>query len=137
MKQTIDILKAAKEAKASLCFLTTQKKNEALSAMADALLASEESILRANEQDVAAARAQLGVVMIDRLTLTEARIASMAEGIRALIDLPDPVGRVIDSYQRDDGLVIEKIGVPMVSFSLMMGNTPSSRSRVMVLRKFS
>lgn len=128
MRQTQDILKAAKEATASLSLLTTEKKNEALAAMADALCASRESILAANRQDVEAARANLGEVMIDRLTLTAARIEGMAGGIRALIDLPDPVGRVIDSHRRADGLLIEKIGVPMGVVAIIYESRPNVTS---------
>jgi len=128
MRQTQDILKAAKEATASLSLLTTEKKNQALAAMADALCASRERILAANRQDVEAARASLGEVMIDRLTLTDARIEGMAEGIRALIDLPDPVGRVIDSHRREDGLLIEKIGVPMGVVAIIYESRPNVTS---------
>ena len=128
MKQTMDILAAAKAAKATLGLLTTQKKNEALSAMADALMDARESILLANAQDVADARERLGEVMIDRLTLTDARIEGMAEGIRALIDLPDPVGRVIESHRRADGLLIEKIGVAMGVVAIIYESRPNVTS---------
>ena len=128
MRQTQDILKAAKEATASLSLLTTEKKNAALAAMADALLTASEDILAANRQDVEAARAGLGEVMIDRLTLTDARIEGMARGIRALIDLPDPVGRVIDSHRRADGLLIEKVGVPMGVVAIIYESRPNVTS---------
>ena len=105
-----DMLKAAKAAKVQISCLSTDQKNAALEAMADALLGATDDILAANAQDVEAFREKLGAVMIDRLTLTPARIAGMADGIRALIALEDPVGRVIDSHVREDGLHIEKIG---------------------------
>ena len=128
MKQTIDILKAARRAAASLCTLTTEKKNAALAAMADALVAASDEVLSANAEDVEAARATLGEVMIDRLTLTPARILGMADGIRALIDLPDPVGRVIDTTERQDGLRIEKVGVPMGVVAIIYESRPNVTS---------
>ena len=128
MKQTVELLKAAKTASASLCTLTTDKKNAALDAMADALLAASDDILAANAQDVEAARETLGEVMIDRLTLTAARIAGMADGIRALIQLPDPVGRVIDTTERADGLHIEKVGVPMGVVAIIYESRPNVTS---------
>ena len=128
MKQTIDILKAARAASASLCTLTTDKKNAALDAMADALLAASEQILAANAQDVEAAREVLGEVMIDRLTLTDARVRGMADGIRALIALPDPVGRVIDTTEREDGLLIQKVGVPMGVVAIIYESRPNVTS---------
>ena len=124
----MEILQAAKAAKASLSLLTTDKKNEALAAMADALVASSGDILAANAQDVEASRDKLGEVMVDRLTLTPARIEGMAQGMRALIDLPDPVGRVIDSHVREDGLRIEKMGVPMGVVAIIYESRPNVTS---------
>ncbi|MBR2621987.1 MAG: glutamate-5-semialdehyde dehydrogenase [Clostridia bacterium] len=128
MRSTLEILQAAKQATASLCLLTTDKKNAALEAMASALLGAANNILAANAQDVEASRARLGEVMVDRLTLTSARIEGMAQGIRALIDLPDPVGRVIDSHTREDGLRIEKIGVPMGVVAIIYESRPNVTS---------
>ena len=128
MKQTIEILKAAKAASATLCTLTTEKKNAALAAMADALVAASADILAANAGDVEAARETLGEVMIDRLTLTPARIEGMADGIRAVAALPDPVGRVIDTTERADGLHIEKVGVPMGVVAIIYESRPNVTS---------
>jgi glutamate-5-semialdehyde dehydrogenase len=128
MKSTMEILQAAKAAKATLCLLTTEKKNEALAAMAAALVAASDEILSANAEDVAASREALGEVMVDRLTLTRMRIEGMAQGIRALIDLPDPVGRVIDSYTREDGLRIDKVGVPMGVVAIIYESRPNVTS---------
>ena len=128
MKSTLEILQAAKAAKASLSLLTTDKKNAALAAMASALIEATDDVLAANAQDVEASRAVLGEVMVDRLTLTPARIEGMAQGIRALIDLPDPVGRVIDSTTRADGLRIEKIGVPMGVVAIIYESRPNVTS---------
>ena len=128
MKSTIEILQAAKAAKASLSLLTTEKKNAALAAMASALTDAADDILAANAQDVEASREKLGEVMVDRLTLTPARIEGMAQGMCALIDLPDPVGRVIDSHVREDGLRIEKIGVPMGVVAIIYESRPNVTS---------
>ncbi|MBQ7397769.1 MAG: glutamate-5-semialdehyde dehydrogenase [Clostridia bacterium] len=128
MKSTLEILQAAKAAKASLSLLTTEKKNAALAAMASALIEATDNILAANAQDVEASREKLGEVMVDRLTLTPARIEGMAQGMCALIDLPDPVGRVIDSHVREDGLRIEKIGVPMGVVAIIYESRPNVTS---------
>ena len=128
MRSTMEILQAARAAKSGLIALTTEKKNEALAAMAAALVAASEEILAANAEDVAASRAALGEVMVDRLTLTRMRIEGMAEGIRALIDLPDPVGRVIDTYTRADGLRIDKVGVPMGVVAIIYESRPNVTS---------
>ena len=128
MKSTLEILQAAKAAKASLSLLTTEKKNAALAAMASALIEATDDILAANAQDVEASREKLGEVMVDRLTLTPARIEGMAQGMCALIDLPDPVGRVIDSHVRADGLRIEKIGVPMGVVAIIYESRPNVTS---------
>ena len=128
MKSTLEILQAAKAAKASLSLLTTKKKNAALAAMASALIEATDNILAANAQDVEASREKLGEVMVDRLTLTPTRIEGMAQGMCALIDLPDPVGRVIDSHVREDGLRIEKIGVPMGVVAIIYESRPNVTS---------
>ena len=128
MRSTMEILQAARAAKSGLIALTTEKKNEALAAMAAALVAASEEILAANAEDVAASRAALGEVMVDRLTLTRMRIEGMAEGIRALIDLPDPVGRVIDTHTRADGLRIDKVGVPMGVVAIIYESRPNVTS---------
>ena len=128
MRSTMEILQAARAAKSGLIALTMEKKNEALAAMAAALVAASEEILVANAEDVAASRAALGEVMVDRLTLTRMRIEGMADGIRALIDLPDPVGRVIDTYTRADGLRIDKVGVPMGVVAIIYESRPNVTS---------
>ena len=88
----INMLNAAKAAKRQIAALTTEEKNAALNAMADALLAQEAEILAANALDLEAAKGVVPDVMLDRLLLTPARIAGMAQGIREVAALPDPVG---------------------------------------------
>ena len=106
---TREVMIAAKAAAPALATLSTEKKNAALIAMADALLAAEEEILAANREDLAAAEGRIAPVMMDRLRLDSARLLAMADGIRAVAALPDPVGRSLATHTRGDGLVIERV----------------------------
>ncbi len=130
---TQDILQAAKQACSQAGLLTTEKKNAALHAMADALVAHTQTILAANAQDVEAARQSLSPVMVDRLQLTESRIVAMADGIREVAALPDPVGRVIEHIDRENGLVIEKVSVPMGVTAMIYESRPNVTSDAAVL----
>ncbi|MDD6406609.1 MAG: glutamate-5-semialdehyde dehydrogenase [Lactobacillus equicursoris] len=112
---------------------TTQEKNAALAAMADALLASKDEILKANELDLEKAKGTISDVMLDRLRLTDERLTGMANGIRALIDLPDPVGRVLDKHVADNGLVIEKKSVPFGLLGMIYESRPNVTSDVAAL----
>ena len=124
----IDMLKAAKAAKVQVSCLTTQQKNAALEAMADALLQNEEKILSANALDLEKAKGTVSDVMLDRLLLTSARIAGMAKGIRDVVNLPDPVGLLLDEHTRDDGLKIQKISVPMGVIAIIYESRPNVTS---------
>ncbi len=105
---------SAKDAAVKLAVATTEEKNRALHLIADALMERCEEILSANKLDTDAARAKgTGSAMIDRLTLTEARICDIAEGVRQVADLPDPVGEEIESFTRPNGLKIKKVRVPL------------------------
>lgn len=130
---TQEILRAAKGACAKAALLTAEQKNTALHAMADALIAHTQEILRANAEDVEAARQSLSAVMVDRLQLTEARIAAMADGIREVAALPDPVGRVIEHIDRENGLEIEKVSVPMGVTAMIYESRPNVTSDAAVL----
>ena len=130
---TQDILIAAKRTCAKAALLTTEQKNAALYAMADALVAHTATILAANAEDVEAARASLSAVMVDRLALTAERIAGMADGIREVAALPDPVGRVIERIDRENGLVIEKVSVPMGVTAMIYESRPNVTSDAAVL----
>ena len=130
---TQEILKAAKAAAPILSGLSAEAKNAALLAMADALLAHSSEILAANALDVSAARGSISEVMIDRLTLSERRIGDMAEGIRQVAALPDPVGRVIRRVTRPNGLVIDRIGVPMGVIAIIYESRPNVTSDAAVL----
>ncbi|MBQ2272716.1 MAG: glutamate-5-semialdehyde dehydrogenase, partial [Clostridia bacterium] len=125
---TQEILIRAKQAAPQLRNATEAQKNEYLIAMADALLSHTDTILAANRQDVEAAREHISPVMIDRLTLTEERIAAMAEGIRQVADLPDPVGRVLSETVRPNGLRIEKIAVPLGVVAIIYESRPNVTS---------
>ncbi len=125
---TQEMLKAAKRACVNAATLTTEQKNAALCAMADALIAHTAPILAANAEDVEVAKATLSAVMVDRLALTAERIAGMADGIREVAALPDPVGRVIERVERENGLVIEKVSVPMGVTAMIYESRPNVTS---------
>ena len=122
------MLEAAKAAKSQIACLTAQEKNAALNAMADSLLRCEKEILDANTLDLEAAKGQVTDVMLDRLRLTPERIAGMAKGIRAVAELPDPVGLTLDSHTRSDGLRIDKVSVPMGVIAIIYESRPNVTS---------
>lgn len=130
---TQEMLKAAKAASPLAAVLTTEEKNNALLLMADSLIAHTADILAANAADVEAARGTLSEVMIDRLALTEARIADMAEGIRQVAALPDPVGRVLEHTDTETGLHIDKVSVPMGVTAMIYESRPNVTSDAAVL----
>ena len=122
------MLKRAKAAKAEVAALGTAQKNAALAAMADALIAGEADILAANAADMAAATGVISDVMLDRLRLTPERIAGMAQGIRDVAALPDPVGVLLEEHTRADGLNIRKIAVPMGVVAIIYESRPNVTS---------
>lgn len=122
------MLKAAKAAKFEINRLTTEQKNKALEAMADALEREQETILAANALDLEQARGTVSDVMLDRLQLTPARIAGMAKGIRDVISLPDPVGHILEEHTRGDGLKIQKVSVPMGVIAIIYESRPNVTS---------
>ena len=123
-----EMLKAAKAAKVRVSCLTTEQKNAALEAMADALLKNEKKILAANALDLEKAKGTVSDVMLDRLLLTPARIAGMAKGIRDVVQLPDPVGLLLDEHIREDGLKIQKVSVPMGVIAIIYESRPNVTS---------
>ncbi|HEM4243156.1 TPA: glutamate-5-semialdehyde dehydrogenase [Streptococcus suis] len=114
--------------KASINLATTEQKNQALSAMADQLLAQTEAILAGNAIDMENAQGKISQVMQDRLLLTEERIEAMADGIRALIGLPDPVGLVLEESTRADGLNICKKSIPFGLVGMIYESRPNVTS---------
>ena len=130
---TLDILKAAKKAAPLLAVADTETKNNALLAMADALEAHCDAVLAANAEDMEAAKEKLSSSMLDRLKLTKDRISGMAEGIRQVVALPDPVGKVYSTHSRPNGITIEKVGVPMGVVAIIYESRPNVTSDAAVL----
>ncbi|HEM3602800.1 glutamate-5-semialdehyde dehydrogenase [Streptococcus suis] len=114
--------------KASINLATTEQKNQALSAMADQLVAQTEAILAGNTIDMENAQGKISQVMQDRLLLTAERIEAMADGIRALIGLPDPVGLVLEESTRADGLNICKKSIPFGLVGMIYESRPNVTS---------
>ena len=128
MKNTIDIIQAAKATAPVLAAASPEQKNLALEKIAQRLLTEQENILRANAEDIEASRDRLGPVMIDRLSLSPERIAGMAQGIREVVDLPDPVGKVLARVERPNGLVIEKTSFPLGVIAIIFESRPNVTS---------
>ena len=128
MKTTIDILKDAKLAEREMRGIGIDKINEALKLMAEELVLAKPEILEANRLDCEAARGSIGEVMIDRLKLTESRIDGMADGILDAMALPSPIGSVISTVKRPNGLVIEKTAVPMGVVAIIYESRPNVTS---------
>ena len=125
---TQELLRRAKAAKKQVAAATTQEKNQALLCMADQLEAHEADILAANAQDMERAKGTIAPVMLDRLLLTPQRIQDMAQGIREVAQLPDPVGQVLRGEERPNGLVIEKTASPMGVIAIIYESRPNVTS---------
>ena len=125
---TNELLQKANAAKSAMALADTETKNRALLAMADALIAHAGGILSANARDLEAARGTVSDVMLDRLALSEDRIAGMAQGIREAAALPDPVGAVLSRTERPNGLVIQKTAVPMGVIAIIYESRPNVTS---------
>lgn len=125
---TLQILNNAKAAKNSAFSLTTEIKNRALEEISNALIENTDIILSANQLDVEAAKGTVSDVMIDRLTLDSKRIKSMADGILTVAALPDPCGKTLNSYLRDDGLLIEKVSAPFGVIAVIYESRPNVTS---------
>ena len=125
---TQEILRAAREAKNALMLADTEQKNRALLSMADALEDQCEQILAANETDLENARGTVPEVMLDRLRLTGERVTAMARGIREVAALPDPVGRVLSEETRPNGLLLQKVTVPMGVTAIIYESRPNVTS---------
>ncbi len=128
MKSTELILSQAKNTLPQMSGLTSEKKNQALEALARALVEETESILQANRQDMAAAEGRMSPVMLDRLMLDVGRVEAMARGILELIPLPDPVGRELARVERPNGLVIRKVSFPMGVVAIIYESRPNVTS---------
>ena len=128
METTQEQLSLARSAKKSINTASTALKNQALEAMASQLMNATEAILAANQIDMEAARGKISEVMLDRLFLDQERIAGMAQGIRALIDLPDPIGEVLDNEVLENGLEIQKVRVAMGVIGIIYESRPNVTS---------
>ncbi|MEA4933779.1 MAG: glutamate-5-semialdehyde dehydrogenase [Lawsonibacter sp.] len=125
---TMQLLCKAQGAKAAMALAGSETKNKALLAMADVLEARCPAILAANGLDLADAKGKISDVMLDRLALSETRIAGMAQGIREVAALADPVGAVLSRVERPNGLVIEKTAVPMGVIAIIYESRPNVTS---------
>lgn len=126
--KTEHILNAAKSAKTFMAGLSSERKNAALLSVAEQLIAYTDEILKANAEDMKAARGSISEVMLDRLALSPERIKAMADGVRQVAALPDPVGEVLSEQTRADGLKITKISVPLGVVAIIYESRPNVTS---------
>lgn len=125
---TLELLEKARASKGAMSLADTETKNNALLAMADALMEHQQAILTANQADLEAACGTVSEVMLDRLALSPERIAGMAQGIREVAALPDPVGAVLQRVERPSGIVVEKTAVPMGVIAIIYESRPNVTS---------
>ncbi len=125
---TQELLKKAKAAKTALSNYTVADIDRALTAMADALVADCDAILTENAADIEASKGVISDVMIDRLSLSPERIEGMAQGIRDVVKLPSPVGKVLNRVERPGGLVIEKTSVALGVVAIIYESRPNVTS---------
>ncbi|MBQ8290076.1 MAG: glutamate-5-semialdehyde dehydrogenase [Clostridia bacterium] len=125
---TDEILERARTAKALVSGLDDLAINSALTKMAEALVDATEDILEQNALDIELAKDKIGAVMIDRLRLTPERIRAMADGILEITSLPSPLGRVLKHTERPNGLVIERVSVPMGVIAIIYESRPNVTS---------
>ena len=124
----LNLFISAKEAKPLVSALTEEQKNTALKEMAFALRENVKDILFANEADIKAAEGKIPKVMLDRLMLDNSRIEGMAKGIEEVALLPDPVGHILDTYTRQDGLTIQKVSIPVGVIAIIYESRPNVTS---------
>lgn len=122
---TYEQLCEARKAVSRVLMCSAEQRKNALNAMADAILKQEEEILHANNQDLLKAEGKIAPVMMDRLLLTPDRIKNMVEGIRTVAELPDPVGQLLESRVREDGLKISKVSVPLGVVAIIYESRPN------------
>ena len=126
MTNVESLCRAASGIKYEVQKLSTEIKNKALLTAADKLVGKKEAILEANRKDIEAGRAGgMSEALIDRLTLTSGRIDQIAEGLKQVADLPDPVGEVMDEFQRPNGMKIRKVRVPMGVIGVIYESRPN------------
>jgi glutamate-5-semialdehyde dehydrogenase len=124
--ELLELCKRAKEAKYEVQNLTTEEKNNALNAVADALVSNAQSIIDANAIDYKKGEENgMHVGLLDRLMLNEKRIQAMADGLRVVVDLPDPVGEETEEFERPNGMKIKKVRVPMGVIGIIYESRPN------------
>src|SRR5881296_4284191 len=117
--------RAAREAARALALCPTKTKNDALAQMARGLVEKSEALLEANRTDLERARGRVTKAFLDRLTLTEARVEEMAQGLREIAALPDPVGAVVESWRRPNGIEISRVRVPLGVVAFIYESRPN------------
>ena len=120
-----DVCLKAKEAAFELAAATTEEKNKMLYAIANAINSNKAKIYDANALDIEAARGVIKDSMLDRLTLTEARINTMVDGVMQVASLPDPIGEVTDSWVIKNGLKFTKVRVPLGTIGVIYEARPN------------
>src|SRR5438093_7538621 len=118
-------VRAARAAARALALCPTRTKNEALTQMARGLVEKAEALLEANRADLDRARGRVTKAFLDRLTLTEARLEEMAQGLREIAALPDPVGTVAESWRRPNGIEISRVRVPLGVIGFIYESRPN------------
>src|SRR3989454_2711215 len=117
--------RAAREAARTLALCPTKTKNDALAQMARGLVERSEALLEADRADLERARDRVTKAFLDRLTLTEARIEEMAQGLREIAALPDPIGTVVEAWRRPNGLDISRVRVPLGVIAFIYESRPN------------
>jgi len=121
-----DMGKAASKAKFELLGLSTEDKNKALIKIADALVANASSIIEANSLDIKNGKEKnMPEGLLDRLALSDNRIQAMAEGLKQVASLPDPIGDILDEFQRPNGMKVTKIRVPFGVIGIIFESRPN------------
>ena len=117
---------AAKKAELAMTTIGTKQKNSALEAIAESLIRNKETIIKENKRDIENAKINgMSEAMIDRLTLTESRIAGMSEGVRQVMELKDPINEIIGGEELPNGLIVEKIRVPLGVIGIIFESRPN------------
>ena len=130
---TMDIIRRTKAAWRSIHAMTAEDKSRLLQSMAESLQRHTDEILRCNALDMDAARGKISDVMLDRLRLDAARIDAMADGVRAVAQLPDHTGRILSEVQRPNGMTIYKKQVPLGLVAIIYESRPNVTSDAAVL----
>ncbi len=125
MKTVLEIAKAARKVSRKLAAYSAKEKNAALLALADLIEARADEIKSANARDVEAARGKIAKPMLERLSLDDKKIASMAEGVRQVATLEDPVGEIMESFERPNGMRIDKVRVPIGVIGIIYESRPN------------